>query len=248
MNNQNQGQKQGQPPAALVQVPPVQPAPPQAQPALPPPAVPLGPPPPAAAVMLVQPFALAPGHNDHILDWTNPAHTKQYYKATLPLDLTKKFNGQPNKICLFLAHVEDRARQFNWQSILTIPVSHPPASYNLVHNYGWMSLQDVQTKALTYVGLQGCKAQDAYMLYNFLIKSLMDAFKAQVLLYEQDYTIMPMGGLPSMKDGPPLLKRIIMLTYIDNRATTAHIRETLIDITYQLTNLQGDITAFNDWV
>ena len=39
-----------------------------------------------------------------------------------------------------------------------------------------------------------------------------------------------------------------MLTYIDNGATTAHIRETLIDMTYQLTNLQGDITAFNDWV
>ena len=39
-----------------------------------------------------------------------------------------------------------------------------------------------------------------------------------------------------------------MLTYIDNRATTTHIGETLIDMTYQLTNLQGDITAFNNWV
>ena len=56
---------------------------------------------------LAQPFALAPGRNDHILDWTNPAHTKQYYKATAPLDSTKKFDGQPNKILLFLAHVED---------------------------------------------------------------------------------------------------------------------------------------------
>ena len=111
-----------------------------------------------------------------------------------------------------------------------------------------MSLQDVQTNALTYVSLQGHEAQDAYMLYNFLIESLMDTFKAQVLLYEQDYTITPMGGQPTMKDGPMLLKRIIMLTYIDNRATTAHIRETLIEMTYQLTNLQGDITAFNDWV
>ena len=111
-----------------------------------------------------------------------------------------------------------------------------------------MSLQDVQIKALTYVGLQGCEVQDAYMLYNFLIKSLTDAFKAQVFLYEHNYTITPMGRLPLMKDGPMLLKRIIMLTYIDNRATTAHIRETLIDMTYQLTNLQGDITAFNDWV
>ena len=111
-----------------------------------------------------------------------------------------------------------------------------------------MSLQDVETKALTYVGLQGCEAQHAYMLYNFLIESLMDAFKAQVLRYEHNYTIMPMGGLPLMKDGLTLLKWIIMLTYIDNMVTTTHIRETFIDMTYQLTNLQGDITAFNNWV
>ena len=111
-----------------------------------------------------------------------------------------------------------------------------------------MSLQDVQAKALTYVGMQGHEGQDSYMLYNFLIESLTDSFKAQVLLYKHDYTITPMGGQPAMKDGPMLLKRLIMLTYIDNRATTAHITETLIDMTYQLTNLQGDITSFNDWV
>ena len=181
--------------------------------------------------------------------WTGQIQpTKQYYKATSPLDSTEKFDGQPNKIRLFLAHVEDRAQQFNWQSILTIPVGLPPTSYNLVHNYGQKSLQDVQAKALTYVRMQGREAQESYMLYNFLIESLTDSFKAQVLLYEQDYTITPMGGQPVMKDRLTLLKRLIMLTYIDNQATTAHIRETLIDMTYQLTNLQGDITAFNDWV
>ena len=108
-----------------------------------------------------------------------------------PLDLTEKFDGQPNKIHLFLAHVEDRAQQFNWQSILTIPVGLPPMSYNLVPNYDWTSLQDVQAKSITYIGLQGCEAQDTYMLYNFLIESLMDSFKAQVLLYKQNYTITP---------------------------------------------------------
>ena len=51
-----------------------------------------------------------------------------------------------------------------------------------------------------------------------------------------------------MKDGPTLLKRVIMLTYIDNRETTAHIRETLIDMAYQHTTLQGDIMAINDCV
>ena len=200
MNDQNQCQNQGQHPAAPVQAQPAQPAPPQAQRALP-----VAPPVPPV-------FALAPGLNNHILDWSNPAHMKQYYKATSPLDSTEKFNGQPNKVCLFMAHVENRAQQFNWQSILTIPVGLPPVSCNLVCNYGQMSLQDVQTKSLTYVRLQGCKVQDAYMLYNFLIESLTDAFKVQVLLYEHDYTITPMGGLLSMKDGPMLLKRIIMLT------------------------------------
>ena len=91
MNDPNQGQNQGQPQAAPMQPPPVLPAPPQAQPVQPQPAAPLLPPPPPPAAQAAPPFTLAPGHNDHILDWTNPAHTKQYYKATSPLDSTEKF-------------------------------------------------------------------------------------------------------------------------------------------------------------
>ena len=172
---------------------------------------------------------------------------KQYYKATSPLDSTEKFDGQPNKIRLFLAHIEDRAKQFNWKSILNFQVDLPPTSYNLVRNYGQMTLQDVQAKALNYVGIQGRESQDSYMLYKFIIESLTDSFKAQVLLYEQDYTITRMGGQPDMKDGPTLLKRLIILTYVDNRATTAHIAETLINMAHQLNNLQGDINSFNKW-
>ena len=92
MNDPNQGVPQVQ----------AQPAQPQAHPAPLPPAVPLVPPPPAAAVSLVQPFTLAPSRNDHILDWTSPAHTKQYYKATALLDAMERFDGQPSKIYLSL--------------------------------------------------------------------------------------------------------------------------------------------------
>ena len=76
MNDPNQGQIQGQPQAAPVQAPLVLPAPPQAQPAPPQQAAPLLPPPPPPAMHAAPPFALAPVGNDHILDWTNPAHTK----------------------------------------------------------------------------------------------------------------------------------------------------------------------------
>ena len=95
MNDPNQGL----PPA---QAQPVQP---QAHPAPAPPAMPLVPPPLLPAVPLVPPvLALGPGH---ILDGTYPAHTKQYYKATALLDSTERFDRQPGKIRLFLAHVED---------------------------------------------------------------------------------------------------------------------------------------------
>ena len=78
MNDPNQVQNQGQPQAAPVQQPPVLPATPQVQPAPPQPAAPLLPPPPPPAALAAPPFTLAPRFNDHILDWTHPAHTKQY--------------------------------------------------------------------------------------------------------------------------------------------------------------------------
>ena len=37
-----------------------------------------------------------------------------------------------------------------------------------------------------------------------------------------------------------------MLSYIDNRATSAHIQETLINMMMQLMTLQGNIMEFND--
>ena len=56
------------------------------------------------------------------------------------------------------------------------------------------------------------------------------------------------GGTASMKDGPTLLKMVTMLTYIDIRATTVHIPESLIHMKMQLMIQQGNITEFNDWV
>ena len=75
-----------------------------------------------------------------------------------------------------------------------------------------MTLQDVHSKAMTYVGQQLHNAQHSYMLYLFIIESLMDTLKTQVLLYEEDCMLMNAGA--SMKDDPTLLKRLIMLTCI----------------------------------
>jgi hypothetical protein len=62
------------------------------------------------------------------------------------------------------------------------------------------------------------------------------------MLHKLDYTI------NGRKNGPLLLKKIIMLTYIDTRATTAHIRNSLINMMTQFKTLDGDVTKFNAWV
>jgi hypothetical protein len=78
--------------------------------------------------------------------------------------------------------------------------------------------------------------------------SLTPEFKALVLLHKANYYIANAAGTAKANDGPSLLKTIIQLTYIDTRATTAHIRDTLVSADIQLQNLKGNIEEFNNWV
>ena len=45
-----------------------------------------------------------------------------------------------------------------------------------------------------------------------------------------------------------LLKQIIILTRVDNPASTIHIREILIELKRKLILLKGNITELNQWV
>ena len=51
-------------------------------------------------------FALGPGRDNMVLDWSIPANTKLYYKAIAALD--NKFDRTPEKIIAFLANVTSR--------------------------------------------------------------------------------------------------------------------------------------------
>ena len=63
-----------------------------------------------------------------------------------------------------------------------------------------------------------------------------------VLLYVDVYTITNVPVASS------LLKQIIILTRVDNPASTMHIREMLIESKHKLMMLKGNITEFNQWV
>ena len=145
--------------------------------------------------------------------------TKLYNKAISPLE--EKFDGEADNLAVFLASVHDRARLFNWQRLIMVPIDDG-TTRNILTHYGQVSLENTRTHAATYVNTPTRDAQDNDMFYYFLSDSLMNEFHTMVLLYVDVYTITNVPVASS------LLKQIIILARVDNPASTMHIREMLI--------------------
>ena len=165
------------------QAPQAQPPPqaPQAQP--PPPPAPTAPPAPPA-------FALGPGRSHTVLDYDDPnmgaTATKLYNKAISTLK--EKFDGEADNLAVFLASIRDRARRFNWQRLITVPIDDG-TTRNILTHYGQVSLESTRTHAATYVNTPTRDAQDNEMFYYFWSDSLMNEFRTTVLLYADVYTV-----------------------------------------------------------
>ena len=230
----DQGQAAPQPQQVA---PPAQPAA-----AVPPPVLPVPPPPPLAPPAPPA-FALGPGRSHAILNFDDPntgaTATKLYNKAITPLEA--KFDGEVDNLAVFLASVRDRARRFNWHRLITVPINDG-TTRNLLTHCGQVSLDNTRAHAATYVNTQTRDAQDNDMFYYFLADSLTNEFRTTVLLYADIYTV------TNVPVASALLKQIIILTRVDNPASTMHIREMLIESKRKLLLLKGNITEFNQWV
>ena len=80
------------------------------------------------------------------------------------------------------------------------------------------------------------------MFYYFLVDSLTTEFRTTILLYADVYTV---ANVPITS---ALLKQIIIVTRVENPASTMHIREMLIESKSKLLLLKGNITQFNQWI
>ena len=227
----DQGQAAPQPQQAA---PPAQPAAAVQPPVLP------APPPPLLAPPAPPAFALGPGRSHAILNFDDPntgaTATKLYNKAIAPLDA--KFDGEADNLAVFLARVRDGARRFNWHRIITVPIDDS-TSQNLLTHYGQVSLDNTRAHAATYVNTPTRYAKDNDMFYYFLADSLSNEFCTTVLLYANTYTV------TNVLVASALLKQIIILTRVDNPASTMHIREMLIESKRKLLLLKGNITESN---
>ena len=161
-------------------------------------------------------FTLSPGQGNNILDFSQAHNVKTYYKAITLLPTEDCFDGMTDKVVVFLATVEDCSSRFNWTTILMIPDDNDDPR-DLIREYGHLSITNCQACAGMYIGQPIRQAQNAQMLYPFLIESITPSFNGQVLLYQTNYTI------NNIKSGLCLLKQILSLTYIDTQTKAFHI-------------------------
>jgi hypothetical protein len=199
-------------------------------------------------------FALAPGRvSNTVLDYSSNEGIKLYNKATAPLET--KYDLDTGHLYSFLQKVRNRAMNQNWTFICTIPV--PPANavvgqvtpeYDLLTQYGRMSLANIKTAAEEYQFLPGRNAQNAHQMYEFLYSSLNDEAQARVALKESDYLLVAPGAPTNYANGPLFLKTIIGIAHIDTRSTAAHIRQSLSMLPTKIASLDFDISKFNHYV
>ena len=186
---------------------------------------------------------MGPGRSHAILSFDDPntgaTATKLYNKAIAPLET--KFDGEADNLAVFLASVRDRARRFNWHRLITVPIDDG-TTRNLLTHYGQVSLDNTRAHAATYVNTPTRDTQDNDMFYCFLADSLTNEFRTTVLLYADTYTV------TNVPVASALLKQLIILTRVDNPASTMHIREMLIESKRKLLLLKGNIAEFNQWV
>ena len=185
---------------------------------------------------------MGPGRSHAVLNYDDPnagaTATTLYNKAISPLE--EKLDGEADNFAIFLAIVHDQARWFNWQCLIMVPIDDG-ATRNILTHYGQVSLENTRTHVATYVNTPTRDAQDNDMFY-FLADLLMNEFRTTVLLYAEVYTV---TNIPVASS---LLKQIIILTRVDNPASTMHIREMFIESRHKLLLLKGNITEFNQWV
>lgn len=190
-----------------------------------------------------------------VLDFSDKESKKLYHAAVKPLySQDERYDCNPQDMNGFLKAVHTRANEYGWDNedtgILHIPEDHTDAQSDtnyLLREYGTISLERIKRFEKSYLGKETRAAQDSYMLYHCILKSLSKEARVQVQLWESEYitmnddgTIVPSGNL--------LLKVVIRESHLDTNATTASIRNKLSNLDTYINTIGNDVLKFNSYV
>jgi len=208
------------------------------------PAPPVPPVPPPAA-----PFALTPGQANPTqpLDYTSTIGIKIWNEATASLPL--KFNVEGKEVNQFCRDLQVRAKQQGWDAtgadIITV-AADANTTYNVITEYGRLTVEQITTAAQTYVADQTRQAQNNEQMLHCIDNSLTKEGKLKILAEQDKYTI-TVGGV-EYESATLLLKLLMQKGIVDTRATASFFRENLSSLDTHMATVNSDIEKFNEYV
>lgn len=201
--------------------------------------------PPARPVVFACSPALA---HEGLYDFTNKSHAIIYNQATKPLaDYdADKFDLKNDGIRGFNNNVSRRAEQYGWDSLLEVDSSLDGKTYDILSQYGNITMADVKEKAAVICAGRNRNAQDSHMLAAFLWESLTQ--NARELLdtrYGMDFRHKNNSG-KKVPEGISLLYCIIMYSQGgENKAKSLTIRQELCNMGSIMRKHGSNIKDFN---
>lgn len=202
--------------------------------------------PPAAAAVVVRPFARLPGmQNLNALDYQKPEEFKIFSKASE--GFTDKFDLTDEHLYVFLAMIKDRSDIYNWNTIMMVPDS-ANVPRNLLTNFGQISLENCRAHAITVASVESRNAQNDVMLYFLLVNSMTKDARTKAMAVVSDHTnLITIAPKPAelVQSGIMLLKVIIGKASVDTHAKVLMLRQEIASLPYKMTELKGDVQAFN---
>jgi hypothetical protein len=141
---------------------------------------------PAAPAAAVVRFALAPAlAKTTMLDYEKEGDIKLFAKAIVSLEAP--FDMRPKHLKLFLEEMSIRASAYGWNDVLDVPkdAANPLDDLdNLITSYGTITLERVRKHAETYLSTQTRAAQDSFMMYQCIMKTLTKEAKERIVLHK----------------------------------------------------------------
>jgi hypothetical protein len=201
----------------------------------------------AANAAAVPGFALSPARaTPGVINMADKTGSQLFNKGAeaLPIRLSNGtitgFDGKVANLKLFLQFLKQRANVFNWKNILEIPVDG--TNMDLLSSYGQITTANVRAHVQTYIAHPTRDAQNSFMMYECLSKSLTDTALNDVLTETDTFTE---AGLQS---GPLFLFAIIKKAAINTRSTTTHVRTSLSSLDKYILTIDCDIHLLHQYV
>jgi uncharacterized protein (UPF0297 family) len=191
-------------------------------------------------------FALYPSalNNNAVLDYSQEADRKLFKAAIKGMET--KFELQAGDLQVFLSKVKMHAQIYNFNDILTIDLGNN-VTRNLIDRYGETTMAQVRTDAVTYVNNGSRKTQNSVMLYHYLVDSISENAKSELLASPEVFMVEDANGDMHVA-GTTFLKAIIQKAYVDTKATVNSIRHAIARLDHKMEEVNSDIGAFNEYV